>query len=98
MKLAQCGLVVLGDAFGAYQASCGGGDFSTKSLQLAGLQQGLASQCKSGVESGTTSGRPSIKLASRVSSGILGRGLVDRPRDGEPSRANDEAMRCAVTG
>lgn len=47
---------------------------------------------------GTTSGKPSIKLASRFSSGILGRGLVDRPRDGEPSRAKDEAMRAVVKG
>lgn len=42
-----------------------------------------------------TSGRPSIRLASRFSSGILGRGLVDRPRDGDPSRSNDEAIQAA---
>jgi hypothetical protein len=47
---------------------------------------------------GVTSGRPSIKLASRFSSGIRGRGLVDLPRDGEPSRAKDESMRADVEG
>ena len=45
---------------------------------------------------GFTSGRPSIRLVSKFSSGILGRGLVDLPRDGEPSRAKDEAMRADV--
>jgi hypothetical protein len=36
-------VVVLGDALGSYQASCCGGDFATKSLQLAGLSHKSAS-------------------------------------------------------
>jgi hypothetical protein len=33
--------------------------------------------------------------SSSSSNGSSGRGLVDRPRDGEPLRAEDEAMRLS---